>query len=431
MKKASVIVGIQWGDEGKGKAVDVFSSGFDIVVRFQGGANAGHTIFVNQKKYVFHLIPSGILHQKTVCVIAPGVVLDIEALVNEIQFLKKHHLLKNPRRLLISDLCTLLFPFHRDLDQAREESRGNQGKIGTTGKGIGPAYEDRVSRRALLFSDLFEKEKLKKKMDNVLVEKKFLLEKFYKQKLNPTEEIIKNTLQLAEVLKPHRISDSSSFLQKALEENKKVLLEGAQGALLDIFHGTYPYVTSSSTLSGSASVGAGIPPSSVNQVIGVLKAYTTRVGHGPFPSEIEESETEKKLLFEKGLEFGATTGRKRRCGWLDLLAIQYSSKINGVTELALMKLDVLSHLDEIKVCIGYKYKGKELLEFPLSLEILENVKPIYKVFPSWKKDISGIREFNDLPKEAKTYVEWISMKLKRPIKMISLGPSRKETLFCS
>ncbi|MCB0351087.1 MAG: adenylosuccinate synthase, partial [Bdellovibrionales bacterium] len=334
-----IVIGSQWGDEGKGKVVDVFSSQSDYVVRYQGGANAGHTLVVDGKKTVLHLVPSGILHPNTICVIGAGVVLDVEKLAEEILALQKNGLLKDPKQLLISDSATVLLSYHRQLDQAREKAAGLE-KIGTTGKGIGPAYEDRASRKAILFGDLFNTDTLKAKLEASLKEKNFLLEKMYEQKPADIQDVLASALKAAEKLAPFRCRDTSLVVHKALRQNKKILFEGAQGTLLDLLHGTYPFVTSSSTLSGSACVGVGVGPGAIDKVIGITKAYTTRVGSGPFPTELDDENGER--LRAVGQEFGATTGRSRRCGWLDLVALRYALRINGITNLALMKIDVLS-----------------------------------------------------------------------------------------
>ena len=322
-----VVVGSQWGDEGKGKVVDVFSSQSDYVVRYQGGANAGHTLIVDGKKTVLHLVPSGILHPSTTCVIAAGVVLDIETLFQEIQALKANGLMTNPEQLLISDNCTVLLSYHRKLDQARESSLGRE-KIGTTGKGIGPAYEDRASRKAILFGDLFSPDTLKEKIQASLKEKNYLL-KMYGQEPVSEDEILSTVTKFAQELKPHRCQDTSLLVHKASKKGQKILFEGAQGTLLDLMHGTYPFVTSSSTLAGSVCSSVGIGPRSIDKVIGITKAYATRVGSGPFPTELDNEVGEK--MRSVGHEFGATTGRTRRCGWLDLVALRYAVRINGIT----------------------------------------------------------------------------------------------------
>ncbi|HEX4925229.1 MAG TPA: adenylosuccinate synthase, partial [Bdellovibrionales bacterium] len=383
-----IVVGSQWGDEGKGKVVDVFSAEADIVVRYQGGANAGHTLVVNGQKRVLHLIPSGILHPKTTCIIAPGVVMDIEIAAQEIRALKLNGLIQRPDQLLISDSCTVLLPYHRALDAARENEMGNE-KIGTTGKGIGPAYEDRASRKAVLFRDLFNIETLKAKLQVALKEKNFLLENYYKTKPINIDEMVDKLRGDIEELAPFRCADTSLLVYKALKTSKKVLFEGAQGSLLDILHGTYPYVTSSSTIAGSAFVGTGIGPGTINKVLGITKAYATRVGSGPFPTELNDETGEK--IQKDGNEFGATTGRRRRTGWLDLVAMKYAIRINGITHLALMKLDVLSGHKEIFAATAYEIDGQVTEEYPTSTDALARAKPVLQRFQGWTEDISQAR----------------------------------------
>lgn len=429
MTKITVILGLQWGDEGKGKAIDVFASSFDMVVRYQGGANAGHTLYVEDKKFIFHLIPSGILHKDVFCVITPGVVLDIEALLTEVEFLKKSPFRDHLKHLYISDMCTVLLPYHRRLDEAREQSENKKDSIGTTKRGIGPAYEDRASRKALLFGELFNKEKTKAKIHSSLKEKNFLLEKFYHQKPEKAEDLVKKSLQIAKHLEAYRVSDTSAFIHEALKKGKKVLFEGAQGVLLDLLHGTYPFVTSSSTLSGSACVGAGLGPLFFHQVVGVIKAYTTRVGSGPFPTELPRNDGIGKHLFEKGKELGATTNRKRRCGWLDLVALKYAIRLNSLTGLAIMKLDVLTGLKEIKVCKAYEWRGEIFTEFLIGSFKLEEIKPIYVALPSWQEDITHIRRFEELPQRAREYIQFISQELKEPVHMVSVGPKREQSIW--
>ena len=422
-----IVVGSQWGDEGKGKVVDVFSSQSDYVVRYQGGANAGHTLVVDGKKTVLHLVPSGILHPQTKCLIAAGVVLDIKQITSEIDALKSNGLLKNPKQLEISDGATVLLGYHRKLDIARERLLKNE-KIGTTGKGIGPAYEDRASRRALLFGHLFlSPDKLREKIEKSLNEKNFLLEKFYGEEPLKTTEILEEAQLFAEKLAPYRSKDISWTVHKALQKGQRVLFEGAQGTLLDITHGTYPFVTSSSTLAGSACIGTGIGPRSIDKVIGITKAYTTRVGSGPFPTELYDECG--KSLQKKGAEFGATTGRPRRCGWLDLVALKYAIRTNGLTSLALMKLDVLCGLKYIDICVAYEIDDQQVDDFPMSSWTVENVKPIYKRFKGWNENIEDIEEYEHLPENAKQYIKFIAEETHTPVDVISVGPSRKQTLW--
>ena len=423
-----VVIGSQWGDEGKGKVVDVFSAQADFVVRYQGGANAGHTLVVDGKKTVLHLVPSGILHDNTTCIIGAGVVLDIEKLAEEIKALKANGLLQNPKQLLISDGATVLLSYHRQLDKAREKAAGLE-KIGTTGKGIGPAYEDRASRKALLFGDLFKPEKLKEKLEKSLPEKNFLLQNMYNEEPAVPEKIIAEITEFIEELTPHRCKDTGLVVSNALKENKKVLFEGAQGSLLDLLHGTYPYVTSSSTVAGSACIGTGIGPGaqSISKVIGITKAYTTRVGSGPFPTELDDQAGED--LRKAGAEFGATTGRPRRCGWLDLVALKYAVRINGITNIALMKMDVLSGLEELKVCTSYELDGETITEYPVTPGDLGRAVPQYESFKGWQEDITKAKKMEDLPSEAHKYVEFVANELEVPVDVISVGPGRKETLW--
>ena len=421
-----IVVGSQWGDEGKGKVVDVFSAQADFVVRYQGGANAGHTLVVNGVKTVLHLVPSGILHPKTTCVIGAGVVLDIEEVASEIRSLREAGLVSNPEQLRISDQATVLLSYHRQLDQAREKAAGHE-KIGTTGRGIGPAYEDRASRKAILFGDLFEPEKLREKLEVSVKEKNFLLREFYKSEPADLAKLHDRILELAQELAPYRCKDASMLIHRALKGGKKVLFEGAQGTMLDLLHGTYPFVTSSSTIAGSACIGSGIGPNSVQKIIGITKAYTTRVGSGPFQTEILGELGER--IRKEGHEFGATTGRPRRCGWLDLVALKYAIRVNGISNLALMKLDVLSGHDKIEVCTAYKLDGQEVKDMPISTSELERVEPIYKSLAGWHEDITQVRSIQDLPQAARDYIQFLGTELATPIDVVSVGPGREQTLW--
>lgn len=425
---AVVVIGAQWGDEGKGKAVDVFSEKADFVVRYQGGANAGHTLRLKDQQIILHLVPSGILHSSVRCVISSGVALDIETLCQEIDALKKSGFLSNTKQLAISDSATLVLASHKKLDQAREQKAKNE-KIGTTGKGISPAYESRISRKSLVFSDLFRKEEeLYKSLKSVLLEHNFLLKHFYKTSPVKVDSLLSQISACKQILRPFRCADSSLMIYEALRKKKRVLFEGAQGSLLDILHGTYPYVTGSSTVAGSALTGVGLGPQVINKVLAITKAYTTRVGSGPFPTECSQKK-EGRFLQETGKEFGATTGRERRCGWLDLVALKYAIRINGITNLALMKLDVLSGLKEIKVCTAYKLNGKKTSHFPISYRDLQKARPLYKIFPGWQADLRAIRHKKDLPKQARVYIDFISRELQVPIDVISVGPGRSDTLW--
>jgi adenylosuccinate synthase len=422
----TVVVGAQWGDEGKGKLVDVFAANADMVVRFQGGANAGHTLVVNGIKTVLHLIPSGILHPDTSCVVTSGVVIDVLGILNEISALKGNGHLQDPKQLLVSDMATAILPYHKALDVAREQALSDE-KIGTTGRGIGPAYEDRASRRAILIGDLYDRDTLRKKIELGLREKNFLLENYYKAPTFNIDEIMSQLEQAAKDLAPYRCRDTSAVVSKALKTGKRVLFEGAQGTMLDILHGTYPYVTSSSTISGSACVGAGVGPTHIQKVIGVFKAYTTRVGSGPFPTELKD-EVGKKIQMD-GNEFGATTGRSRRCGWLDLVALKYAIRVNGITNLALMKLDVLSGHERIGICTSYKLNGETITDLPPNSYELEKVEPVVEYLPGWKEDITKLTTLKDLPRSTTNFIDYIGTQLGTPIDVISIGPGRDQTLW--
>ncbi len=421
-----IVVGAQWGDEGKGKVVDIFSAQADFVVRYQGGANAGHTLMVEGKKTILHLVPSGVLHPHTTCVIAAGVVLDVEKIVEEIQALKQAGLLKNSKQLMISDSCTLILPYHRVLDQMREQAAKTE-KIGTTGKGIGPAYEDRASRTAILFGDLFSRDTLKAKLEASLREKNFLLERFYQHEPFSVNELMEQLGPLTEELLPYRCKDTSLAIYRALKSGRKVLFEGAQGSLLDLLHGTYPFVTSSSTLAGSALIGSGIGPTLVQKVVAIAKGYTTRVGSGPFPTECMDQEGVE--MQTRGAEFGATTGRPRRCGWLDLVALKYAIRLNGITNIALMKIDVLSGFEKLKVCTSYELDGQIISEYPVSPGDLAKCKPVYETLSGWKEDLSQAKSMKDLPRNAQEYVNFVGAELGIPIDVVSIGPGRDQTLW--
>jgi len=421
---ALVIVGTQWGDEGKGKIIDVLTERADLVVRFQGGNNAGHTIIINQKKYIFHLIPSGILWPQTTCVIGNGVVVDPEVLIQEIEKLEKEGFKIGPGKLLISEKAHTIMPYHKALDLAREK-KAEKNRIGTTGRGIGPCYEDKVARKGFRLIDLTYPEIFKEKLKTILEEKNFILKYFNAEPIN-FEEVYEKYIKYGEYLKPY-LTDVSKVLWEAKRENKKILFEGAQGTFLDIDHGTYPYVTSSNTLAGNACCGAGIGPLEIDMVLGVVKAYTTRVGEGPFPTELKDELGER--LRNRGFEFGSTTGRPRRCGWLDLVLVKTAIRLNSIKALALTKLDVLSEFEKLKICIAYEYEGKIIDYLPSSLIEMAKLKPIYKELPGWKKDIKNIKKFEDLPKETKNYIKTIEEYLGIPFYLISTGPERENCLI--
>ena len=420
----TVLVGSQWGDEGKGKIVDLLSKSYEIVVRYQGGANAGHTVEIGDKKYILHLIPSGILRENVICVIGNGVVIDPIALLDEISFLEGQNISVKDR-LFISQNAHLIMPYHKLLDSINESGKN---KIGTTGRGIGPCYIDKYARKGIKINDLLHPEVLEKKIRENITEKNLLLKNIYHREELDVDEIIKSYLEFDEKIDQY-IKDIPSYLNQAIKEGKSILLEGAQGALLDVDFGTYPFVTSSHPTSGGACTGTGIPPNKITDVIGIVKAYTTRVGEGPFPTELLNLTGEK--LRAIGNEFGATTGRPRRCGWYDAYLVRYSAMINGIDSVALTKLDVLSQFEEINVCTGYEYNGKLLKSFPTDFERLSSVKPIYKTVPGWNKDISDCESYADLPQATKDYLNIISGESEIKITIISVGPKRAQTFFVS
>lgn len=418
----SILVGSQWGDEGKGKIVDILSEKFDIVARYQGGANAGHTVEIGEDKFILHLIPSGILREGVQCVIGNGVVIDPKALLEEIETLEKHNI-KIKGRLFISHNAHLIMPYHKLLDSINESGAS---KIGTTGRGIGPCYIDKYARKGIRIADLLYRDILEQKIRENLNEKNALLKQVYKREELDVDQIINEYTEFDKTIDQY-VKDAPAFLNSAISENKNILLEGAQGAILDVDFGTYPYVTSSNPTAGGACTGSGIPPTKIDSVIGIVKAYTTRVGLGAFPTELTGETGE--LLRKIGAEFGATTGRPRRCGWLDLFLLKYSIMLNGISEAAITKLDVLSGFDEIKVCIGYNLDGKPLKSFTNYAAQLEKVEPVYKTFKGWKSDISKAKKYSDLPKEAIEYLNFISKFCGIKISIVSVGPKRSETIM--
>jgi adenylosuccinate synthase len=422
---ALIVVGSQWGDEGKGKLVDAMASQSDAVVRFQGGANAGHTLIVNGQKTVLHLIPSGVLHSHVRCMIGSGVTMDPFEMITEINGLKEGGFLKNDEQLSISDGALLVLPFHRQLDKAREAWKSST-KIGTTGRGIGPSYEDRASRRALLFRDLFCPD-LKDKLKKAIEEKNILLTQLYGEEPIDLEKSYQELLEVGKTLKPYRCEDLSLQVTKMIENGKRVLFEGAQGVLLDNLHGTFPYVTSSSTGAAAACLGVGVSPRHISKIFGITKAYCTRVGTGPFPTE-QENET-GALLQKEGHEFGATTGRTRRCGWLDLVALRYAIHVGGIDRLILTKLDVLSNFKTIKVCTQYKVNGVLVDHFSFMSNDIHHVEPVYEELPGWETDISGAQSLSDLPQAARDYVDFIKKQVGVEIPVISVGPDRMQTIY--
>lgn len=421
-----VIIGTQWGDEGKGKVVDLLAEHADVVVRFQGGNNAGHTMVVQGKQFISHLVPSGILQGKT-CYLGNGMVIDPGVLLEELDYLSDHGISVGPDQVRISEKAHVIMPYHKSLDHAREIKKGDN-KIGTTGRGIGPCYEDKASRRGIRFIELTNSNVFAERVKSILEEKNFTLEKYLSAASLKADEIIDTYTAYAVRLAPY-VGNISVELHRSLKTGKQILFEGAQGTHLDIDHGTYPFVTSSNTLSGNACCGAGIGPKEIQHVIGIVKAYTTRVGRGPFPSELFDDIGD--TIQEKGAEFGATTGRRRRCGWLDTVILNNAVRLNGLTGLAVTKLDVLGGLDSLNICTGYEYQGKTLDYFPGDLQILGECKPIYETHPGWSEDISGIRNYNDLPENTKKYLRRIEEIAETPIQIISIGPARDETIILS
>jgi len=421
-----VVVGAQWGDEGKGKIVDHLSKEADYVVRYQGGANAGHTLKFDGKKVVLHLIPSGIFNGDARCIIGNGVVIDPHALLDEIENIESMGF-NLEGRLFISNAAHIILPYHQTLDQIKEKHRGDEA-IGTTGRGIGPAYVSKVSRVGIRAGDLFHPEVLKQKIESNLADINKALEFIYGEEPMDPKPILDNALEAADELCPY-VSNTSNILHQAIENKESILLEGAQGSLLDIDHGTYPYVTSSSPTSGGACTGSGIPPTAIEKVMGISKAYCTRVGNGPFPTELLDESGE--LLREKGQEFGATTGRPRRCGWIDLVALIYAVRTNGINELALTKMDVLNGFEEIKLCTGYDINGEHTDIFSLDLSDIEAVKPVYKTMSGWQEDINLCSTVDELPEEAKNYLRFVQDYLGVDLKILSTGPNRTETIVVS
>lgn len=419
---ATIVVGAQWGDEGKGKIVDLLSEKADIVARYQGGANAGHTIVINGKKTVLHLIPSGILQPDVQCVIGNGVVIDPAALMEEIRMLEENGVTIEGR-LFISHKAHLIMPYHKMLDIAREKQSSSA--IGTTGRGIGPAYIDKANRVGIRIVDLLDRKVFEEKLRANVEEKNVVLKKIYDSEELSIEEIVTEYLSFDVSIDPY-ITDTTIFLNQAIADGKQVLMEGAQGALLDLDHGTYPFVTSSNPTSGGACTGLGVPPTSISRIIGVVKAYSTRVGNGPFPTELHDATGEQ--LRAEGHEFGATTGRPRRCGWLDLVALKYSVMVNGITEIALTKMDVLNLFPEIRLCTGYTYNDKRLKSFPADCSTLEGVTLEYETMPGWQSSLAGMTSFDELPEAARNYIHRIEEYTGARVSIISLSPDRDDTI---
>ena len=419
----TVVVGTQWGDEGKGKITDLLSDSADLVMRYQGGNNAGHTVVVGKERFALTLIPSGVLSPQVTPVIGNGCVVDPAVLLEEMAMLRSRGV--DTSRLRISGNAHLIMPYHRKLDAAIERYLGRQ-QIGTTKRGIGPAYQDKFSRHGIRLQDLFDPKIFTQKLETALKNKNKLLVKIYNQLEMLADPIIDEYLHYADELRPY-VADTSLLIWEAINEGKQVILEGAQGTLLDIDHGTYPFVTSSSPTAGGATIGAGIGPKSIDRVLGVAKAYISRVGSGLFPTELQDEIGDKMVAI--GGEYGTVTGRRRRCGWLDMVALRYAVRVNGLTDIALTKLDVLSHFDKIRVCVGYDALGERHEEFPRQQRTLYKCQPVYEEFPGWNEDISSVRQFKDLPKEARQYIQYIEEHTGIGVSIISVGPSRSATLF--
>ena len=418
-----VIIGAQWGDEGKGKIIDYLAGRADVVVRAQGGNNAGHTVIVEDKKYAFHLLPSGVLYSDKLNIIGNGVVFDPEGFLKEIRILEEQGI--DTSSVKIDERVHVIFPYHKKIDALQEEARGED-QIGTTKKGIGPCYMDKIERSGIRLGEMLDQEEFKKRLFPQVDRKNQIIEKIYGSEGFNAEEIYETYNKYSDELRKY-VTDTTILVHDALCAKKKVLFEGAQGTLLDIDLGTYPYVTSSHPTSGGFCIGAGVGPRMLEEVIGVVKAYTTRVGRGPFPTE-EDNET-GDLIRKKGNEFGTTTGRPRRCGWFDGVMVRYTSRINGLTSISLMLLDVLSGFNKIKMCIGYEYNGEVIQNFPSSLKVLSQCKPIYKEIEGWTEDITQVSSYDELPENTKKYIEAIEEYVGLPVSIVSVGPKRSQTII--
>jgi len=420
----AVVVGMQWGDEGKGKIIDLFAENVDVVARYQGGHNAGHTICFGETEFVLHLIPSGIFHKGKLCVIGNGVVVDPIALADEMRQLEEVDIdLKG--RLVISDRANIIMPYHGVSDQGRENENGKFQKIGTTGRGIGPSYADKIARSGIRTCDLRDEKYLRSRLEANYEEKSRVLKSLYGRKLSGVDRLYDDLMVFRETILNY-LADTHLLMDDLISQNKKILCEGAQGTMLDVDHGTYPFVTSSNSSAGGACTGLGIPPTKIDRILGVIKAYTTRVGEGPFPTELFDEDGEQ--LGKVGHEFGATTGRPRRCGWFDGVVARYAIKINGIDALILTKIDVLDGLKTIKVCTGYKFEGQVYSDMPADPKVLENCEPVYTEYEGWMEKTAGIRDFDQLPEKAKNYVNHLSDLLEIPFLIISTGPDRKDTI---
>jgi adenylosuccinate synthase len=422
-----VIIGAQWGDEGKGKVVDLLADRFDIVARYQGGHNAGHSVYVGDKAFVLRLLPSGIIHEDSTCVLGNGMVIDPKAFFEEVDQMTAQGISVTPERLKVSSRAHLIMPYHRALDHTSEERLGNE-KIGTTLRGIGPAYEDKAGRRGIRVSDALVPELLKLRIERNLEEANRIIVLYGREPLR-SDEIFEEISVLVERLRPF-VCETSHFLAEAKKQNQKILLEGAQATLLDVDHGTYPYVTSSNPTAGGAAVGAGIPPHHISGVLGIVRTYATRVGEGPFPTEmLNEEEEMANLIRQRGNEYGSVTKRPRRCGWFDAVATRYAAELNGFDSVALTKLDVLDALEEIKVCVGYEIDGKRIDTFPAVSYDLAKIKPVYETLEGWQSETLGVTKIENLPEKARKYVEFLSASIGVEIGLISTGPERDQTII--
>jgi adenylosuccinate synthase len=420
-----VAVGAQWGDEGKGKIVDWLGPQADLVARFQGGNNAGHTLVVDGETTVLHVVPSGILHDGSVNLIGPGVVVDPAILLGELQSLKDRGILKDPSRIRVSGRAHVILPWHCSLDAGREKAAGKD-KIGTTGRGIGPCYEDKVARRGIRVADLRQVDTLREKLGVIAIQKNFELTQMYSEEPVDLDALFEQCVEWGRQLEPY-IDHTGRILDRSLRAGKNVLFEGAQGTFLDIDHGTYPFVTSSNCVAGAVCTGSGVGPTRIDRVIGITKAYTTRVGSGPFPTELEDAVGEE--LRRAGAEFGATTGRPRRCGWLDGVLLREAVTVNGLTDLAINKLDILSGFEELKICTAYDIDGKVTEDFPMTLAEAERAKPIYETLPGWSEDVRGLTSLEEFPDNARRYIERIEAIAEVPAALLSVGPGREETII--
>ncbi|HYY97479.1 MAG TPA: adenylosuccinate synthase [Pyrinomonadaceae bacterium] len=427
MSQVIVVIGAQWGDEGKGKIVDLLAERFDVVARYQGGHNAGHSVKVGDKSYALHLIPSGIIHPGKTCVLGNGMVIDPIAFFAEADRLSAQGLEVTPGRVKVSSRAHLILPYHRALDHTSEERLGNE-KVGTTLRGIGPAYEDKAGRRGIRVADALDPEHLRTRIERNIEDANLIIRQYRGTTLDP-EQVFKEIAPLVERMSAF-VTDTTAFVNRAVREGRSILVEGAQATLLDVDHGTYPFVTSSSTTAGGVCAGLGLAPKRINGVLGIVRTYSTRVGEGPFPTEMLEGEAEiGQLIRERGHEYGVSTGRPRRCGWFDAFATRYAAEINGFDTVALTKLDILDALDEIKVCTGYRLKGKECDSFPAVSHELREVEPVYETLPGWNASTEGVTELERLPARARDYVEFISGQIGVPAGLVSTGPERSQTIL--